>query len=70
MNTYGFYFVDFITPALKVTAGYYYQQANRDEVDGYSVRVRLICNISNTLILDAKVLYYEDFDKRTQRHSP
>ena len=64
MNTYGLDAGYFITPALKASAGYYYQHRDQEDVDGSGVRGRLAYEISNGLTAGVNVSYDEAFDTR------
>ena len=64
MNTYGLDTGYFITPTVKVSAGYYCQHRDQEEVDGSGVRGRLAYEISNGLTAGVNVSYDEAFDTR------
>ena len=64
MNTYGFDAGYFITPILKASAGYYYQQSDQEKVDGSGVRGRLAYESRNGLTAGVNVSYDEAFDIR------
>jgi hypothetical protein len=64
MNTYGLDVGYLITPALKASAGYYYQHRDQEHVDGSGVHGRLAYEISNGLTAGVNISYDEAFDTR------
>ena len=64
LDTYGLDAGYSITPDLKASVGYYYQQGDLDEVDGSGVRGRFAYNISNGLTLGANISYDQAFSTR------
>ena len=64
LNTYGLDIGYFFSPALKASAGYYYQHRNQEGVDGSGVRGRLAYDITQGLTAGINVSYDEAFDTR------
>ena len=64
MNTYGLDAGYFITPALKASAGYYYQHRDQEEVDGSGVRGRLAYEMTSGVTAGVNISYDEAFDTR------
>ena len=53
-----------ITPDLKVSLGYYYQDGDLNKADGSGIRGRLAYNLVNGLTLGINYSYDEAFDSR------
>ena len=64
LNTYGLDAGYFITPALKASAGYYYQHRDQEEVDGSGVRGRLAYEMTSGVTAGVNISYDEAFDTR------
>ena len=64
LNTYGLDIGYFFSPALKASAGYYYQHRNQEGVDGSGVRGRLAYDITQGFTAGINVSYDEAFDTR------
>ena len=64
LKTYGLDVGYFITPALKASAGYYYQHRDQEEVDGSGVRGRLAYEMSSGLTAGVNISYDEAFNTR------
>ena len=64
LNTYGLDAGYNITPALRVSVGYYYQNGDLGEADGSGVLGRLAYTINNGLTIGANLSYDEAFDSR------
>jgi hypothetical protein len=64
LDTYGLDVGYSITPDLRASVGYYYQNGDLNTVDGSGVRGRLAYNITNGLTVGANLSYDEAFDTR------
>ena len=64
LDTYGLDVGYAITPDLKATIGYYYQDGDLNTVDGSGVLGRLAYNISNGLTAGVNLSYDQAFDTR------
>jgi len=64
LDTYGLDIGYSITPDLRASVGYYYQQGDLDEADGSGVRGRLAYNITNGLTAGVNLSYDQAFDTR------
>ncbi|MDA9674722.1 inverse autotransporter beta domain-containing protein [bacterium] len=64
LNTYGLDAGYFITPALKASAGYYYQHRDQEEVDGSGVRGRLAYEMTSGVTAGVNISYDKAFDTR------
>ena len=64
LNTYGLDAGYFITPALKASAGYYYQHRDQEEVDGSGVRGRLAYEMTSGVTAGLNISYDKAFDTR------
>ncbi len=64
LNTYGLDAGYFITPALKASAGYYYQHRDQEHVDGSGVLGRLAYEMTSGVTAGVNVSYDEAFDTR------
>ena len=64
LNTYGLDAGYFITPALKASAGYYYQHRDQEDVDGSGVRGRLAYEMTSGVTAGMNISYDEAFDTR------
>jgi len=64
LDTYGLDAGYAITPDLKVSLGYYYQDGDLNKADGSGIRGRLAYNLVNGLTLGINYSYDEAFDSR------
>jgi len=64
LDTYGLDVGYSITPDLRASVGYYYQQGDLGAADGSGVRGRLAYNISNGLTAGVNLSYDQAFDTR------
>jgi hypothetical protein len=64
LDTYGLDVGYSVTPDLRASVGYYYQQGDLGVVDGSGVRGRLAYNISNGLTAGVNLSYDQAFDAR------
>ena len=64
LDTYGLDVGYSITPDLRASVGYYYQQGDLGVVDGSGVRGRLAYNLTNGLTVGANLSYDQAFDTR------
>ena len=64
LDTYGLDVGYSITPDLRASVGYYYQQGDLGVVDGSGVRGRLAYNITNGLAAGVNLSYDQAFDTR------
>jgi hypothetical protein len=64
LDTYGLDAGYSITPDLKVSLGYYYQNGDLNAADGSGVRGRLSYNLTNGLTVGANLSYDQAFDTR------
>ena len=64
LQTYGLDAGYSITPELKASVGYYYQDGDLNTADGSGVRGRLAYNISNGLTAGVNLSYDQAFDTR------
>jgi hypothetical protein len=64
LDTYGLDAAYNITPDLKASLGYYYQNGDLNTADGSGVRGRLAYTISNRLTIGGNVSYDQAFDAR------
>ena len=64
LDTYGLDVGYAITPDLKATIGYYYQDGDLNTADGSGVNGRLAYNISNGLTAGVNLSYDQAFDTR------
>jgi len=64
LDTYGLDVGYSITPALKASIGYYYQNGDLNTADGSGVRGRIAYNLTNGLTVGANLSYDQAFDSR------
>jgi len=64
LDTYGLDVGYAITPDLKATVGYYYQNGDLGDANGSGVRGRLAYNLTNGLTVGANLSYDQAFDTR------
>ena len=64
MNTYGLDAGYLMTPALKISGGYYYQHRDEEYINGSGIRGRLAYEISSGLLAGVNVSYDEAFETR------
>jgi len=64
LNTYGLDVGYGITPDLRASVGYYYQNGDLITADGSGVRGRLAYNLTNGLTVGANLSYDQAFDTR------
>ena len=64
LDTYGLDVGYSITPDLRASVGYYYQDGDLNTADGSGVNVRLAYNLTNGLTVGANLSYDQAFDTR------
>jgi hypothetical protein len=64
LDTYGLDVGYSITPDLRASVGYYYQDGDLNTADGSGIRGRLAYNLTNGLIVGANLSYDQAFDTR------
>ena len=64
LDTYGLDVGYAITPDLKASLGYYYQDGDLNTADGSGIRGRLAYNLTNGLIVGANLSYDQAFEAR------